>query len=119
MPSDFIIDSLLYACQKARDDITSLRGEVVMRRTQNLQLMKQVESTQEVLKAAHAFAQRVHEWSKAYPLHTFPEPDVDRVRAVLEGGGLTIDCVSASNMRHVVETLDKEAAPLLALLGPL
>lgn len=42
-------------------------------------------------------------WSDAYPLDVFPEPDFVRARKLLEAGGMTIDAISASNMRHVVE----------------
>jgi len=41
-------------------------------------------------------------WAKAYPLDVFPEPDFRRVRELLEAGGITLDSVSASNMRHVI-----------------
>ena len=46
---------------------------------------------------------RIENWCKAYPLDVFPEPDFTLVRQLLEAGGVTLDAVSASNMRHVVE----------------
>jgi hypothetical protein len=46
---------------------------------------------------------QIAEWSRAYPLKVFPEPDWAHVRKLLEAGGITLDAVSASNMRHVVE----------------
>ena len=46
--------------------------------------------------------QQIDTWAKAYPLDAFPEPDFKRVREVLEAAGITIDQVSASNMRHVI-----------------
>jgi hypothetical protein len=33
----------------------------------------------------------------------YPEPDLERAAALLAAGGLSLDSVSASNMRHVVE----------------
>jgi hypothetical protein len=45
---------------------------------------------------------RIEQWSKAYPLEIFPEPDFTRARELLKAGGMTIDSVSASNMRHVI-----------------
>lgn len=44
----------------------------------------------------------VTQWAKAYPLDVFPEPDFGKVRAALEAAGLSLDQVSASNMRHVI-----------------
>src|SRR5574343_185614 len=46
--------------------------------------------------------QQIDNWAKAYPLDVFPEPDFKRVREVLEAAGITLDSVSASNMRHVI-----------------
>jgi len=46
---------------------------------------------------------RIGGWCKAYPLDVFPEPDFALARQLLEAGGISLDAVSASNMRHVVE----------------
>ena len=46
--------------------------------------------------------EQIVQWSKAYPLKAFPEPDFAKVRELLAAGGITVDAVSASNMRHVV-----------------
>jgi len=46
--------------------------------------------------------ERIKQWCEAYPLSIFPEPDWDKVRQGLESVGITVDSVSASNMRHVV-----------------
>ena len=46
--------------------------------------------------------QQIDNWAKAYPLDVFPEPDFKRVREALEAAGITLDSVSASNMRHVI-----------------
>ena len=42
-------------------------------------------------------------WAEAYPLEVFPEPDFAKAAALLEAGGMTIDAISASNMRHVLK----------------
>lgn len=47
--------------------------------------------------------QRIVQWADAYPLDVFPEPDFKRVNDVLKAAGLSLDQVSASNMRHVVK----------------
>jgi len=46
---------------------------------------------------------RITEWrDKAYPLDVFPEPDLARAADLLEAGGMTLDAVSASSMRHAL-----------------
>jgi len=45
---------------------------------------------------------KIDMWCRAYPLDVFPEPDLKEVRRLLEAGGITIDCVSASMVRHVL-----------------
>jgi len=46
--------------------------------------------------------ERLQTWAKAYPLNVFPEPDFKKVAVVLKAAGLSLDAVSASNMRHVI-----------------
>jgi hypothetical protein len=53
-------------------------------------------------------------WAEAYPLDIFPEPDWQKARALLEAGGMTLDAVSASCMRHVVEGVGEIARKALA-----
>lgn len=57
---------------------------------------------------------RIVQWSEAYPLDIFPEPDLKKARALLEAGGITLDSVSAYCMRHVVEGVGKIAKEALA-----
>ena len=51
--------------------------------------------------------QKIGNWAKAYPLDIFPEPDFKKVRAVLNVVGITLDSVSASNMRHVISGVEQ------------
>ena len=44
----------------------------------------------------------INEWSKAYPLDLFPDPDFKKAAKVLKEAGMTIDSISAANMRHVI-----------------
>ena len=55
----------------------------------------------------------ISNWARAYPLDIFPEPDFVRVHELLAAGGITLDSVSASNMRHVVEGVGKIARAAL------
>ena len=45
---------------------------------------------------------RIDTWAKAYPLRTFPEPDFKKAAKVLESAGLTLDAITASNMRQAL-----------------
>ena len=41
-------------------------------------------------------------WINAYPLSIFPEPDLKKAHLILKEHGMTLDAVSASAMRHVL-----------------
>jgi hypothetical protein len=66
------------------------------------------ERGQELLKTgltfipADDFREWVEEWAKAYPLDVFPEPDFKRAYEILKAAGISLDCISAANMRHVI-----------------
>ena len=66
------------------------------------------------LEMAEAALEEIVRWADAYPLDIFPEPDFKKVRQLLEAGGITLDSVSASNMRYVVEGVGKIARAALA-----
>jgi len=50
---------------------------------------------------------RIGQWCEAYPLDVFPEPDWGLVRFLLAAGGVSLDAVSASAMRRVVDGIRK------------
>jgi hypothetical protein len=53
-------------------------------------------------------------WADAYPLDIFPEPDLKKAHELLKAGGMTLDAVSASAMRHCLSGVRKIAADALA-----
>jgi hypothetical protein len=56
--------------------------------------------------------QRIAQWSRAYPLDVFPEPTEEyyaKAAQVLEANGMTLDCLSAAAMRHVIDQVGKIA----------
>ena len=53
--------------------------------------------------------EKIEAWADAYPLQVFPEPDFARAHELLAAGGMTLDAISASNMRHVVTGVRKLA----------
>jgi hypothetical protein len=57
--------------------------------------------------------QQILQWSEAYPLAIFPEPDWKKAAQLLKAGGMTLDAISASCMRHVVEGVGRIAREAL------
>lgn len=49
----------------------------------------------------------IRKWCDAYPLEVFPEPDMAYAAALLAHGGITVDAISASAMRHVLDGVRK------------
>ena len=45
---------------------------------------------------------QIKTWIDAYPLKVFPEPNFKKAHEVLKQHGMTLDSISASNMRHVL-----------------
>ncbi|MDQ2765390.1 MAG: hypothetical protein M3Y22_18505 [Pseudomonadota bacterium] len=64
----------------------------------------------EVLREA---LEKIAQWADAYPLNVFPEPDFKLCAELLKSGGQTLDAVSASNMRHVVDGVGQIARAAL------
>ena len=73
---------------------------------ENRELRAEVERLREALEYIEA-------WSRAYRWTVFPKPDYQHARKVLEAAGMTLDSISADCMRHVVETVAKEARRVL------
>ena len=46
---------------------------------------------------------QIVQWSEAYPTEVFPEPDFARAAAALSSVSMSLDAVSASNMRHATK----------------
>jgi hypothetical protein len=88
--------------------------DIVERLRTDYSILKQDYDAQRVeierLTEAH---ERIVEWSRAYPLTVFPEPDLKKARELLEAGGMTLDAISADAMRHVIEQVAKIARAAL------
>jgi len=48
---------------------------------------------------------RIRTWIDAYPVKIFSEPDFEKAHKVLTKHGMTLDSISASNMRQVLNGL--------------
>ena len=94
-PGDWIItedDGSIWACPD--EAFKEMYEEVEYTKTD------QVEELQDKL-------DQIETWIDAYPLSVFPEPDFKEVHKVLEENGLSLDAVSASNMRHVLKGIKR------------
>ncbi len=74
--------------------------------------MEQIERFAAIVAAAErekydALFAEIKEWSEAYPETVFPQPDWGKVRDALEMNGMTLDSVSAANMRHVIKHIQE------------
>lgn len=67
------------------------------------------DSTIERLRDGH---EQIIQWSEAYPIDVFPEPDLKKAHKILKAAGMGLDAISASNMRHVT----KQAAEISRLV---
>ena len=122
---------------KATDELNLLRPEVEKLRGDLREAQEEIDSWKtdidntmelfysETKRADKAEAQlagvvealeQIATWAKAYPLGVFPEPDFKKAHKVLKDAGMTLDSVSASNMRHVLtgitNIIDKALANL-------
>jgi len=66
-----------------------------------------LEERERQLDEAAEIFERLNNWAKAYPLDVFPEPNLKQAHALLEAGGMTLDAVSASAMRHLLTTVQE------------
>jgi len=46
--------------------------------------------------------QKIQSWASAYPLKVFPKPNLKKAHKALKAVGMTLDAISADNMRHVI-----------------
>lgn len=54
-----------------------------------------------------AALEAISAWCDAYPLTVFPEPDMNKARELLNAGGVSLDAISAHNMRHVINGISR------------
>jgi len=79
------------------------------------------ESTQALYDRIEQLADAMHEiqqWSQAYPVEVFPEPDWKRAREVLKAHGMMLDAISAGVMRRALISINGIATAALAMPVP-
>jgi hypothetical protein len=57
--------------------------------------------------------QQFIDWSEAYPIDIFPEPDLKRAHELLRAGDMTLDAISASIMRDTLKKIGEKARAAL------
>ena len=62
--------------------------------------------------------EQIAQWSEAYPAEAFPEPDFARAAAALSAVSMSLDVVSASNMRHATKGVGVIARAALQETAP-
>jgi hypothetical protein len=50
-----------------------------------------------------ALTTQLKHWISVYPLDIFPEPDMAKAHELLRAGGMALDAVAASNVRHTLQ----------------
>ena len=70
----------------------------------------------QVKELVEEFINELDGWERAYPLSAFPEPDLVRAADLLKAGGMTLDAISASNMRHVASRIAPKAREVATAL---
>jgi len=78
-------------------------------------IQSQADEMGRLREAAEEFDTQLSNWAKAYPLSVFPEPDLTMAHKLLMTAGMTLDSVSASNMRHVTSKLSELFEPVRTL----
>jgi len=76
-------------------------------------MLTDTDRTEHLEEALQRIMQWSEEWSEAYPLDIFPEPNWKRAAELLNAGGISLDAISVSIMRRVVEGVGKIAREAL------
>lgn len=67
------------------------------------QLGQSIETNARLHEQLAHLRREIEQWANAYPLPAFPEPDMRKAARFLREGGITLDAVTASNIRHVLK----------------
>lgn len=118
--------------EQSTDKMAAARGMSYLSHLDRMDLLEEVERLRNALAqsvetvrslmrpvetSGNTDLQWLDEWLAAYPLDVFPLPDFRQAADVLRKAGLSIDCISAANYRHVLNRVKErisavETAPL-------
>jgi hypothetical protein len=100
------LTAMVEALRKERDDALDAARQQDALRGATLATMRSVSAdlatAQAQIEALSDALEELKQWADAYPTKVFPEPDLARAAAILSQGGMSLDVIAASNMRHVL-----------------
>jgi len=110
---------LLQELRDGKKEIADLRAEKTetwamfkASELKNVGLIEQIADQRVALELYEDIFIKIENWCKAYPLDVFPEPeDWEEIKHVLQPHGISLDAISASNMRHVVNGIQDLIKP--------
>jgi len=62
-----------------------------------------IDTQQQEIERLTDIFQKIRTWQQAYPLDIFEKPDLKKAREVLKAAGMTLDAITADNMRYVLD----------------
>jgi hypothetical protein len=77
------------------------------------QLRTEIDKKDAEIERLRSALEEIGAWASAYPLASFPEPDFAKAAELLAAGDMTLDAISASNMRHVLQGVGEIARKAL------
>lgn len=93
--------------EKALSEIERLHAALIRANQNHEEFERKWYLAQDERDEAMAALEQLKQWSEAYPLAVFPEPDFAKAHDVLSANGMTLDAISASNMRYVITQVRK------------
>jgi len=95
--------------------VDALQSKLEQRIAMEIDEHLKVVSLQEKLDVAVDKFHELDNWAKAYPLDVFPQPDWNKAKELL--GSNLLSCISASNMRHVIDGVSNIVQEALNRIG--
>jgi len=109
------VNNAIFICRIERRGVDKLwedvgNGLLEMNASQRKLQEKFLDEIQYRLDVNNEALEKIGNWCKAYPVEVFPkltDEDWRQARKALESVGLSLDRISADNMRHVLEGIKK------------
>jgi hypothetical protein len=113
-----LVDGWITQAREADPDAVSAEAEAIMRADLNAQAASQLLAMKSEIAAMKGALEDLGQWASSYPVSIFPEPDLDRVTAILTEAGEReqMDRMHASWARNLLGGIEKRA--LDALISP-
>jgi hypothetical protein len=106
-PIDYETIAILEQLQQAHAEIAHMKSAFAGQQDYIENMRKELYQAHTERDALDECLQEITQWCNAYSLTVFPEPDLKKAHELLKAGGITLDAVSASAMRHVLEGVAK------------